>query len=76
MDVQCTLARNIRCVIAAQGLKQRVVAERAGFDEQAFSNMLNGRKNIRAEYIPIIAEVLGVTANDLFAANDKTNQSA
>lgn len=73
MDVQAILANNIRKIIQDRGLKQCFVAERAGFDEAAFSNMINGRKIIRAEYVPIIANVLGVTANDLFApVNDNT----
>jgi len=57
---------NIRGTIEAKGMKQVVVAERSGFTEQQFSDMLNGRKIIRAEYIPKIANALGVSVGDLF----------
>ena len=66
MDTQAILANNIKRMMRDRGLKQRFIAERAGFEENTFSNMLNGRKIIRAEYIPLIANALGVTANDLF----------
>ena len=56
----------IRNTIDSKGMKQVVVAERAGFTEQQFSNMLNGRKVIKAEYIPKIANALGVDVGDLF----------
>ena len=56
---------NIRGTIDAKGMKQVVVAERSGFTEQQFSDMLNGRKIIRAEYIPKIANALGVSVGDL-----------
>lgn len=73
MDVQQILAHNIKTIIRNRGIKQRFVADSAGFDENTFSNMLNGRKLIRAEYIPVIAHVLGVTANDLFQSpNDQS----
>lgn len=48
------------------GLYQKAVAERAGFTEQQFSDMLNGRKVIRAEYLPAIANAMGVHVSDLF----------
>ena len=57
---------NIRGTIDAKGMKQVVVAERSGFTEQQFSDMLNGRKIIRAEYIPKIANALGFSVGDLF----------
>jgi plasmid maintenance system antidote protein VapI len=42
--------KNVRDIISNAGLKQGAVAEKAGFKEMEFSNMLNGRKAIRAEY--------------------------
>jgi len=53
--------------IASKGLYQKAVAERAGFTEQQFSDMLNGRKIIRAEYLPAIAKAIGVSMDELFA---------
>lgn len=52
--------------MAAKGLYQKFVAEKSGFTEQQFSDMLNGRKVIRAEYLPAIAKALKVDVGDLF----------
>lgn len=56
----------IKQSMAAKGLYQKFVAEKSGFTEQQFSDMLNGRKVIRAEYLPRIAGALGVSVGDLF----------
>lgn len=61
------IATNIRQIIKKKGYKQKTIAERAGFSENEFSAMLNGRKSIKAEYVPLIAVSLGVTPNELFA---------
>ena len=66
------IAANIRATIKMSGMVQGVVATRSGFTEQQFSDMLNGRKTIRAEYIPQIADALGCTPNDLFAIYDES----
>lgn len=51
------IINNIKRILAAKGMKQVVVAERAGFSPQEFSNMLNGRRKLlRVEYMPAIAE--------------------
>ena len=58
---------NIKTLIVRKGMKQSVVAERAGFTQQEFSNMLNERRKlIRAEHIPAIAHALGVDVKDLY----------
>lgn len=61
-----TLIANIKSEIQNRGMKQGVVAERSGFSDQEFSNMMNGRKLVKVEYIPAIASAIGVSANDLF----------
>ena len=68
------VANNIRAVIAAKGMVQKQVAQRAGFSEQQFCDMLNGRKIIRAEHVPAIANALGVEAGELFAARETTGR--
>lgn len=57
---------NIRKLICEKGLLQKFVAEQSGFSPQEFSDLLNGRKVLKAEYIPRIAKALGVTPNDLY----------
>lgn len=66
------VAENIKRIVRLKGFKQKSVAERAGFNEKVFSDMLNGRKCIKAEHIPLIAVALGVTPNDLFSVNPKS----
>jgi predicted phage gp36 major capsid-like protein len=65
---QTELAASIRRVIRGKGLVQWKVAERAGFSEQQFSDMLVGRKVIRAEYMPDIARAIGVEVADIYSA--------
>lgn len=67
MKTGADIANNVGRIIENKGLYQRFVAERAGFTQQQFCDMLNGRKVIRAEYIPRIADALGVNISDLFA---------
>lgn len=62
-----TLIENIKRIIAEKGMKQRVVAERAGFTSQEFSNILNDRRKLlRAEHIPAIADALRTDVNTLY----------
>lgn len=62
-----TLIDNIRRIISEKGMKQGVVAERAGFSQSEFSNMLNGRRKLlRAEHILPIAEALEVDVNTIY----------
>lgn len=60
------LISNIEQIISDKGMKKYVVAERAGLTKQGFSDILNCRKTFKAEYIPGIADALGVDANTLF----------
>jgi transcriptional regulator with XRE-family HTH domain len=66
MSATKQITENIKVIIKRSGLKQRVVAERSGFNEKEFSNILNGRKQLRAEHVPQIANALGVTPNEIF----------
>lgn len=66
--------QNIKKLIEIKGLKQCAVAYRAGFSEQEFSNMLNGRKIIKAEDVTAIANALDATPNDLFVDNEESDR--
>ena len=57
---------NIRDIIRDKGYKQCVIAEKAGFSPQDFSNILCGRKVFKVEYVKSICIALEVTPNDLF----------
>lgn len=59
-------ADRIKETINRRGLSVKAVAKDAGFSFQQFSDMLHGRKIIRADYLPSIAKALGVKVGDLF----------
>lgn len=65
------LRESLKSLIAESGMKQKVVAERAGFTEQMMSDMLQGRKVIKAEFVPAICQALGVTPNRLFLWDER-----
>lgn len=57
---------NIKKLIKNKGLKQSFVAKQAGFNPQSFSDILNGRKLLRVEHLPELADALGVEIEDFF----------
>ena len=63
-------------IIQERGIKQKVIAEKAGYTEQQFSNMLNGRKIIECVDVWRISEALGVTPNDLFGITSPDQKGA
>ena len=60
------LADNIKSIIRKKGILQSALAKKAGYSKQQLSNMLQGRKLIRADDIPKIASALSLTPNDLY----------
>ena len=60
------LSNELKQIIARKGLKNLYVAENAGQTAQEWSDMLNGRRLIKACDIPKIAKALGVEINYLF----------
>lgn len=64
--IRSVTADNIKKIIARRGLKQKVVAELAGFSVQQFSALLNHRKVIKDVDVVAIARALEVTPNELF----------
>ena len=66
------IINNIKMLISKKGMKQSVVAERAGFTPQEFSNILNERRKLlRIEFMPPIAQALDVDMNELYGVDDK-----
>lgn len=71
------VAENIKAIISAKGIKQKVVAERAEISEKKLCDMLNGRATIKACHIPAIAIALEVTPNELLGFTNKpVNETA
>lgn len=58
-------AENIQAIITERGLKQVAVAQKAGLTEQAFSEMLNGKRIIKINNLAKLAFALNVEPNDL-----------
>ncbi len=71
MNWEDIIISNIEAIIKQRGYLKKAVAERAGFTEQAFSNMLNRRKIIKSQDIPQIANALGCSVMDIFEVSDK-----
>ncbi len=64
--VRSVVAENTKRIIRERGYKQKAVAERIGYKEQVFSNLLNGRRVITDCDILAISNGLDVSPNELF----------
>lgn len=70
-EANTPLSRGIQIIIAKKGFKNLYIAQKAGFTSQEFSDMLNGRRLIKACDVPKIADALGVEAGDIYEAGKK-----
>lgn len=68
------VSTRLLAVISKKGLKQVYVAEKAGYTPQELSDMINGRRIIKACDIPKIANALGVKLDDLFKAEKEAEE--
>ena len=66
-ECNSTVPRNLYRIIKERGLKQSAIARWAGYSDQQFTNMLNGRKIIKPCDILAISNAIGVDIGDLFA---------
>lgn len=66
------LPANIAKAIKERGMKHNAVAEKAGYSNKQFSDMLNGRKIIKPCDVLAISAVLGVNVEDLFVDVNRT----
>lgn len=75
LDIQSSnsvVADNLKFCINDRGLKQSAIARKAGFSPQEFSDMLNGRRIMRAiDIVNIINALDNVDANDLFGIKER-----
>lgn len=65
------LATGLKVIIAKKGLKNLYVAQNAGYTAQELSDMLNGRRLIKACDIPGLAKALNVKSDEIYAAGKK-----
>lgn len=72
---QCIPVTNtINKIIKERGFKKNIIAQKAGFTAQQFSDILNGRKILKASDVPSISIALGVDPNTLYQYEDDTPQ--
>lgn len=71
-EANALFSKGLKTIITEKGLLQMYVAEKAGYTKQELSDMLNGRRLIKACDIPRLAAALGVTIDDIYAAGIKT----
>lgn len=67
-EYNAMIPSNIEKAIRARGLKNCAVAAKAGYSNQQFSDMLNGRKIIKPSDIVAISCALEISVGDLFRA--------
>ena len=60
------VAQNVRRILTEKGFKQCAIAEKSGIPPRSLSDMLNERRVIRAETIPLLAKALEVEPTELF----------
>lgn len=60
---------NVKKLIATRGIKQKYIAQKMGLSEPEFSNIMNGRKILKPEIVPLLCDALDVTPNELFGYN-------
>lgn len=70
-----TVVRNLVRIIDDKDLKKKAVARRAGLSQQALSDIIAGRKIVRADMIPALAGACGVEIPELFR-EDETERGA
>ena len=61
------LSSGLRIIISKKGFKNLYIAEKAGYTPQELSDMLNGRRLIKACDIPRLAKALDVESGELYA---------
>ena len=71
MEANSPFSKGLETIIKEKGMKYVYVAEKAGYTKQELSDMLNGRRMIKACDIPRLAAVIGVAIDDIYAAGTK-----
>lgn len=61
-----TIVENIKNVMKENGYKSKNVSSQLGWTPMTYSNLLNGRRTLKSEYLPYIAKAIGCDVNRLF----------
>lgn len=69
MDIN--LGKRAREIRIKKGIKQSYVAEKLGYKSPSSLNDIEkGRRNMKANQVPLLAEILGVEVQELFFDNE------
>lgn len=60
------VCERLKLYIKDSGLKQCSIAEKAGFTENQFSQILNGKRSVSADELEAICKSIGATPNDIY----------
>ena len=74
MDIKARnlpVSETVSELIGKKGLKQAAIAKKIGVTQQQFNDMLNGRRVIKVSDIPLLAQALEVTPNQLFRIKER-----
>lgn len=63
------IQNNIRKLLNEKGITHKWMAEQLKMNKCQFSDMLCGRRVIRAEIVPQIANILGCSCDDILGPN-------
>lgn len=63
------LGTRIKSIREENGLKQKEVAQKIGISAPMLSHFESGRSKVPADMIPLLSNVLGVSANDLLGVS-------
>lgn len=66
------IAKRLKAYITDKGLKQRTIAKKAGIGEQTLSDILNGRRQLKADVFIDICAALGESP-EVFAYGEEEN---
>jgi DNA-binding Xre family transcriptional regulator len=63
--------QKIKDIIEQRGYKKKVIAEKMGYKENQFSDLLNGRRLVRLDDIVKLCDILEVQPNELIAQKNR-----
>lgn len=64
-------SNGLKKILLEKGIKNVFLAEKAGLSQQELSDVLNGRRLVKAYEIFIISEILGEKVDDIFKMGKK-----
>ena len=64
-------SNGLKKILLEKGIKNVFLAEKAGLSQQELSDILNGRRLVKAYEIFIISEILGEKVDDIFKMGKK-----